>query len=85
MIVILIVTVILLYNIYYDNKLILFFKHNIKYVQMSIVAFLGFSLYIFFKKYPKDTNELLNYTNNIMRYVPIDKNSKEMLKFIHSH
>lgn len=72
------ITIFTIYNIYTDFELIKNIKKYQKYYKMSGVAFAGLSIYLFFKKHPTQSNELMKHTSDILRYLPIDKNSKAL-------
>lgn len=76
---ILIGTFLTLYNMYYDGYIVKTFKSNKKYIEMAGVAFVGLSLYVFMKKHPKDSSSLLKYASGVVKHIPIDKNSKDVL------
>ena len=76
---ILIGTYLILYNMYYDGYLVKSFKTNRKYMEMTGIAFIGLSLYVFIKKHPKDSSSLLKYASGVVKHIPIDKNSKDLL------
>ena len=72
-------TIFLVANTYYDNKYtkkILSWK---KYYTMIMWGFLGLSLYIFSRRHPGKTREMVSHANNIIQYMPIDKKAKHML------
>ena len=69
----------LLYNMYYDgyySKLLLSYK---KYYSMALIAFLAICFYIMIKRNPLQTKNMLLYTNNMIKYMPIDKSSMDMI------
>ena len=69
----------LLYNAYYDGKytkMILSYK---KYFKMIIIAFLAICFYLLLKRNPLQTKNLLLYTNNMIKYMPIDKQSMNLI------
>ena len=66
-------------NTYYDGKYIQIMKTWKKYYQMTFYAFIGLSLYIFIKKYPEYTRSLFTHANSVIKYMPIDKNSTDIL------
>ena len=77
--VILVVVGFLMYNIYHDgkySKILLAYK---KYYQMGIVAILAISLYLMIRRNPGQTKNMLLYTNNMIKYMPIDKSSMDMI------
>lgn len=73
------ITGFLLFDIYHDNKYSTMFKVNKKYIKMTMIAFTALTIYIFFKKYPNQGNSMLLHANDIIKYMPIDKNSKDIL------
>ena len=76
---ILIITGFFILNIYQDGKYIALLKTWKKYYQMAFYAFLGISLYIFVKKYPKEGTNLFTHANKFIKYLPIDKDSADMI------
>jgi len=74
-----VVTGIVLYDVYYDHFLIDSVKKNQKYIKMGAIAFAAFTIYIFFKKMPKEGNSMLIHANDIIKYMPIDKKTSDLL------
>jgi hypothetical protein len=73
------ITGFLLYNAYYDGKytkLLLSYK---KYYTMALIGFLALCFYIMIKRNPLQTKNMLLYTNNMIKYMPIDKSSMDMI------
>ena len=73
------ITGFLLYNAYHDgkySKILLSYK---KYYKMIFIAFIAMCLYIMIKRNPLQSKNLLLYTNNMIKYMPIDKTSLDML------
>ena len=66
-------------NLYYDNKYIDILKSWKKYYQMAGIAFAGLSAYLFLKKYPNDTRTLLQSASGVIKFLPINKNTKDIL------
>ena len=82
------ITLFFIINTYYDNKYIKLLKAWKKYYQIGIFVFAGLSLYIFIKKNPTESKNLLSHANGIIKYMPIDKNSADLLTPLlsyHSH
>ena len=75
----LIITAFLLIDVYYDNKYSKMLKVNKKYIKMVMIGFTGLTIYLFFKKYPSQSNSMLIHANDIIKYMPIDKTSKDLL------
>ena len=69
----------LLYNIYHDGKYSKIFVSYKKYYQMGLVALFAISLYVMIKRNPGQTKNMLLCTNNIIKYMPIDKSSMDMI------
>ena len=76
---ILVATGFFILNIYHDGKYINLIKTWKKYYQMAFYAFLGLSLYIFVKKYPGESKNLLTHADKFVKYMPIDKNSADII------
>jgi len=72
------VTAFLIYNAYHDGKYTKIVFSYKKYFQMGFLAFLGISLYLLIKRDPKQCKKLLLHANNVVKYMPIDKNSMDM-------
>ena len=77
--IIILITLFLIANIYYDGEFIKKIKTWKKYYQIIGIIFAGFSIYVFLKKFPNDTNNVLKYTNNMIKYMPIDKETTSFL------
>lgn len=69
----------LLYNIYHDGKYSKILVSYKKYYQMGLVAILAISLYLMIRRNPAQTKNMLLYTNNMIKYMPIDKSSMDMI------
>lgn len=76
---IIIITGLLMYNTYYDNKYIELIKKNTKILKVGMYGLIGLSILIFFKKYPKQTPSLISYFNDFVKFIPLDKNSKDVI------
>ena len=73
------ITAFLLYNAYYDGKytkMLLVYK---KYYKMVFIGFIAICVYIMIKRNPLHTKNMLLYTNNMIKYMPIDKSSMDMI------
>ena len=73
------ITGFLLYNSYYDGKYTKFFMSYKKYIQMGTIALVGLSLYLMIKRNPLQSKNLLLCANNMVKYMPIDKSSMDMI------
>lgn len=69
----------LMYNAYHDGKYTKMFMSYKKYYQMGIIAVVGISIYLMIKRNPMHAKNMLLYTNNMIKYMPIDKSSADML------
>ena len=73
------ITAFLIYNAYHDgkySKMLLAYK---KYYKMAFIAFVALCLYIMMKRNPMQTKNMLLYTNNMIKYMPIDRSSMDMI------
>lgn len=73
------ITGFLLYNAYYDGKYTKILLAYKKYYKMALIGFLAICFYIMVKRNPLHTKNMLLYTNNIIKYMPIDKSSMDMI------
>jgi len=72
-------TAFFVYNAYVDGKytkMLLSFK---KYYKMIFFALLGIGIYYILKRNPYRGKDMLLYANNYVKYLPIDRNSMDML------
>ena len=72
-------TAFFIYNAYNDGKylkLLLSFK---KYYTMIFYALLGIGIYLLLKRNPSQGQKMLLYANNLVKFMPIDKSSLDML------
>lgn len=69
----------LIYNAYNNNKYSKAVMAYKKYFQMGIFGIIGISLYLMIKKNPIQSKNMLLYTNNLIKYMPIDKSSLDMI------
>ena len=73
------ITVFFIVNTYYDGKYMLIIKSWKKYYQMAGIAFVGISAYAFMKKFPTQSRSLFTHTNDLIKYMPIDKDAGDYL------
>ena len=76
---IMIITGFFVMNIYHDNKYIEMMKGWKKYYQMGTIIFLALSLYIFMKKNPRESNNMARHMAGMIKHMPIDKKSKDII------
>ena len=72
-------TAFFVYNAYTDGKytkMLLSFK---KYYKMIFYVCLGIGIYILLKRNPQQGRKMLLYANNMVKFMPIDKSSLDML------
>ena len=73
------ITMFLIINTYYDGKYTKMLQISKKYFKMATFAFVGFSLYLFIKKHPNESKSMLSHANNIIKYMPVDKNTADLI------
>lgn len=73
------ITGLLVYNTYVDNKLTKSLKSFEKYMKMATIAFLGFSLYLFLKKNPHESKNLVSHANQALKFMPVDRNTARFI------
>jgi hypothetical protein len=59
----------------YTNQL----KQYKKYVKMVSILFAAFSMYLFIKKNPSESRSLIGHLNGMVRYMPLDKQSRDLI------
>ena len=73
------ITIFFILNTYSDGKYVKVVKSWKKYYQMACIGFIGLSAYIFMRKYPSDSQNLLRHANGMIKYLPIDKDATDLL------
>lgn len=73
------ITMFFVVNTYYDGKYVKLLKSWKKYYQMAGIAFAGISAYAFIKKYPLQSQSLIQNANGIIKFMPIDKEAGDLL------
>jgi len=73
------ITIFFIINTYYDGKYITLLKSWKKYYQMAMIGFLGLSLCLFIKRNPSESKNFLNHANQVIKYMPIDKEAGDMI------
>lgn len=68
-----------IYNAYHDGKYTKMVMSYKKYYQMAIIGVVGISIYLMIKRNPMQAKNMLLYTNNMIKYMPIDRSSADML------
>lgn len=67
------------YNTYSDGKYTKMLMSFKKYYKMIFYSMLGIGIYYMLKRNPSKGKEMLLYANNYVKYLPIDRNSMDML------
>lgn len=75
----LLTTTVLIMNVYYDGYILTTIKSYKKYGMMAVYGIAGFCLYLLIKQNPYKSRELLNQASNVVKYMPIDRDSSQML------
>jgi len=73
------ITAILIVNTYYDGQLIKMFQSNQKWIKMLTFGFIGISLFMFLRRNPENSRQLLYHANDIIKYMPISKGTADMI------
>ena len=74
-----VITAFLIINTYHDGKYTKMLQVSKKYLKMATFAFVGFSLYLFIKKQPTESKGLLKHANNLIKYMPVDKDTADLI------
>ena len=73
------ITGFLLFNAYHDGKYTKTFLSYKKYYKMATIALVAISLYLLLKRSPDKSKQMLLYTNNLVKFMPIDKSTIDMI------
>jgi len=73
------ITVFLMYNAYQDGKFLKKIMSYKKYYQIAMFGLLGIGIYLIIKRNPNDSRKILMNANNVVKYMPIDKSSLDMI------
>jgi hypothetical protein len=73
------ITAFLVINTYYDGKYTKMLSINQKYFKMAMFAFVGFSMYLLIKKNPKGSKSMLQHANALIRYMPVDRETADLI------
>ena len=66
-------------NTYKDGLYVEQLKNFKKYYQMAGIAFAGLSLYLYIKKNPMQSKDIIRHANGVVKYLPIDKETSDIL------
>ena len=78
-ILIILVTGFIILNVYHDGKYIELLKSGKKYYIMIGYAFIGLSIFLLIQNKPNDGVKLIKHATNMVKFMPIDKNSSDLL------
>ena len=76
---VILITLFLIINTYYDGKFTAYLLKGKKYYTMAMYAFIGLSIYMFIKKHPSESKNMFLHANTLVRHLPIDKGAGEIL------
>jgi hypothetical protein len=74
-----IITSFFAYNTYYDGKYTKMLYGYKKHFHIGVIIIIGLSIYLLLKKNPSGSKNLLLYTNNMIKFLPISKTSIDMV------
>jgi len=66
-------------NTYYDGKFTEYLMKGKKYYKMATFGFVGLSIYLFINKNPGESKNLIKHATDLIRYMPVDSNTSDML------
>lgn len=73
------ITAFFIYDVYKDQQYSKMLKNYKKYYQMAGIGFVGLSMLVFFKKHPGQGQNMLSNAADMIKYLPIDRKSSDML------
>ena len=76
---ILLITVLVLVNTYFEGKLLRKLKKYEKYYKMVFFAFVGLCIYLYIKKDPSNYKDFVTNSNGYIKYLPIDRNTASII------
>jgi len=75
----LLITSLVIYNIYTDGKYLKLLLSMKKYYQMAGVALGSYMVYWLIKKDPTKASQIVKSTNEYLKYMPVDKNTTDVI------
>jgi hypothetical protein len=63
----------------YDGKFSSQMKQYKKHFKIISILFVVFSFYVFFKKNPNESKQMMSHVNGMIKYMPLDKQSKDLI------
>ena len=76
---VILITIFFVANTYYEGKYTNYLILGKKYYKMIMYGFIGLSIYMFIKKHPNESQNMLIHANSLIRYMPIDKNTSDLI------
>ena len=73
------ITAFLIANTYYDGQFTEYLMKGKKYYKMATFGFVGLSIYLFINKNPGESKNLVKHATDLIRYMPVDSNTSDML------
>jgi hypothetical protein len=67
----------LVYNTYYDNRILDLIHSNMKYIHIGTYLLMALTLYVLYKKIPGRTSKLLVAASELVKYMPSNKNGTD--------
>jgi hypothetical protein len=74
-----IITGIVIFQIYTEGKYKNLYKNYTKYIKIVVVIVIAISFYLLIKRDPVKSKNMFLYENNMVKYMPINKSSLDML------
>ena len=69
----------IIFNTYTDGKYTKIFYSYKKYYRMGFILFLGLICYLMIKRNPHNCKNILLHANNMVKFMPMDRNSMDMI------
>ena len=63
----------------YDGKYTNQLAHYKKHFKIATILFAVFSMYLFIRKNPTESKNMMGHLNGMIRYMPMDRQSKDLL------
>lgn len=76
---VILITIFFIMNTYHDGKYTAYLLNGKKYYRMLMYGFIGLSIYMFLKKHPMESKNMFLHANSLIRHMPIDRNTKDVL------
>ena len=77
--IVIVITIFIIANIYFDGRLLSRLKEYKKYYKMSFIAFAGLCIYLMMKNKPQHIYDLCKNANTYVKYMPIDRNTRNIM------